>query len=140
MVKSVIKEMLIVILLVVAILLVLGILFYDYNPTTKKIPTAVETYSLPIEMQEELNETLQTTETQNLVQTYSVDREDLDGYEKTKDYEKGKPNPFSTSVTKENNSNNTSNSNNTNSNSQTNTNDNSQQGSTGSGSFLNEVK
>lgn len=134
MIKTVIKEVLIIILLMIAILLVLGILFYDYNPTTVKIPTAVETYSLPTEMQEELEETLQTTETQNLVQTYSVDGKDLDRYERTKDYEKGKPNPFSPTATVEDSSNSSNN------NSHTNTNNNSQQGSTSSGSFLNEVK
>lgn len=130
MIKSIIKEMLIIILLIVMILLVLGILFYDYNPTTARIPTAVENYSLPIEMQDELNETIKTTETQNLVQTYSVDRYDLYDYEKSKDYEKGKPNPFAETATKENS---TSNKN------QTNTN-NSSQSSNNSGSFLNEVK
>ena len=134
MIKSIIKEVFIIILLVVAILLVLGILFYDYNPATAKIPTAVEEYSLPIDMQQELNETIMSTETQNLVQTYSVDRDDLDDYERTKDYEKGKPNPFAASVTTEN-----STSNNNNNKNQTSTNK-SPQSSNNSGSFLNEVK
>lgn len=131
MIKSIIKEILIIMLLVIAILLILGILFYDYVPTTEKIPTAVVEYKLPADMQEELNETLKSTETQNLVQTYSVNGEDLHDYEESNDYEKGKPNPFAATVTNEEITNNTSNNESSND---------KNQGSTNSGSFLNEVK
>ena len=137
MIKSIVKEVFIIMLLVIAILLVLGILFYDYVPTTEKIPTAVVEYQLPEDMQKELNETLKTTGTQNLVQTYSVNGEDLHDYEKSNDYEKGKPNPFAPTVTNEVSTNNTSNTNNINNNGGSNG---TTQGTTNSGSFLNEVK
>jgi len=136
MIKTVIKEVIFMILMIVAIALVLGIVLYDYNPTTKKIPTTVEAYSLPAEMQEELNETIQEAQKQNIIKTYSVDSSDLEYYEITNDYNPGKINPFdqivssSSSTNTENNSKNeTTNGNSTN------------QGGTGiQGSFLNNVK
>ena len=94
MVKSIIKEIVIMLLLVIAILLVLAILFYNYRPSIKKIPSTVEAYVLPDEMQVELEETIQETTTQNVIKTYRVDSNDLKGYEKTNDYGKGKVNPF----------------------------------------------
>lgn len=135
MVKSVIREIVIIILLIIAILLVLGILFYDYNPSTKEIPTAVAEYTLPKELEEELSETFKATETQNIVQTYRVDASDLKIYEKSEDYVKGKPNPFSKATTQ----NNTGDSN-TNSTSGNNTESNSTGGTGIQGSFLNTVK
>ena len=33
-------------------------------------------------------------ETQNIVKTYYIDASDLKGYERTRVYDKGKPNPF----------------------------------------------
>ena len=38
MVKSIIKEIIIMLLLCVAILLILGVLFYDYIPSNKVVP------------------------------------------------------------------------------------------------------
>lgn len=129
MIKSVIKEIFIIILLIVAIILVLGIIFYDYRPTTKQIPSVVEGYSLPEEMKQELDETIQVAGTQNIVETYRVDGSDLDGFEKSDDYKPGKINPFDKiSTSDENADQNNSNANNTTSNG------NSQ------GNFLNVVK
>ena len=137
MIKSLIKEVFIILLLIIAILLVLGVLFYEYRPSTKKIPTAVKEYSLPEEMQEELNETIEKAETQNIVLTYRINSQDLAGYEKTNDYEKGKVNPFEkATVITENNS---SEQNNTVSGG--NTNQTTQDGTNGSqGNFLNIIK
>ncbi len=94
MVKSIIKEIFIILLLVVTILLVLGILFYEYRPATKKIPTQVAEYTLPQDMQEELEETIQAAESQNIVKVYKVTSDDLKVHEKNNDYVKGRPNPF----------------------------------------------
>ena len=55
MVKSVIKEIFIILLLSIAILLILGILFYDYIPINKVVPEA-ETYVTPNNVLEELND------------------------------------------------------------------------------------
>lgn len=92
MIKSIIKEVFIILLLFISILLVLAILFYGYRPSTKKVPTVVSQYSLPEKIQEELDETI--LETQNIVKTYKVDSDDLYKYEKSNDYDKGRNNPF----------------------------------------------
>lgn len=94
MVKSVIKEIFIIILLILAILLVLGVMFYDYRPSTKTIPTAVAEYRLSADIQEELDETIKASEVQNIIKTYYIDASDLKVYQQSKAYEKGKPNPF----------------------------------------------
>ena len=46
MVKTIIKETCIILLLIVAILLVLGIVFYEYIPITKVVPEKVS-YTIP---------------------------------------------------------------------------------------------
>ena len=94
MVKSIIKEIFIILLLVVRISLVLGILFYEYRPSTKKIPTQAAEYTLPQDMQEELEETIQAAENQNIVKVYRVTSDDLKVHERNNDYVKGRPNPF----------------------------------------------
>lgn len=133
MVKSIIKEIMIILLLVIAILLVLGILFYDYRPSTKKIPSQVAEYSLPQDMQEELEETIQASEGQNIVKVYRVTSDDLKVHERNNDYVKGRPNPFDkideTSSGTGTSGNNSSSSNTTGSGSQ----------NTSSGKFLNNV-
>lgn len=94
MVKSIIKEIFIILLLVVTILLILGILFYEYRPSTKKIPTQAVEYTLPQDMQEELEETIQAAENQNIVKVYRVTSDELKVHERNNDYVKGRPNPF----------------------------------------------
>ncbi len=98
---KVVKEIFIVILLLIVVGLVLGILFYEYNPSKKKIPTQVAEYQFPKEMQEELEETLEETKSQNIVKTYRIDASDLKLYERTNDYNKGKANPFAPGRTEE---------------------------------------
>ena len=92
MIKTIAKEAGIVILLLIVIALILGILFYDYIPTNKTVPIKIEAYTLPDDIKEELKSS--TTEEQNIVRTYYVDSSDLSVYESTKDYDKGKANPF----------------------------------------------
>ena len=55
MVKSIIKEIIIMLLLCVAILLILGVLFYDYIPSNKVVPSKIA-YSTPENIQEEIEE------------------------------------------------------------------------------------
>lgn len=95
MIKKILKEIAILILLIVAIGLVFVIFFYDYNPINVTVPKQVEAYALDAEIEEELEETLETEEKQELVKTYIVDQADLSAYESSNDYDKGKPNPFS---------------------------------------------
>lgn len=123
MAKSIIKEIIIILLLVLAILLVLGIFLYDYIPTNKIVPK-IEKYQVPNNIQEELNESVNDLEEESTQIVYEIDGTDLKNYEKTKDYEKGKLNPFeqttSESATNTNNSGTNEISNNTDTNDNTN--------------------
>ncbi len=114
MVKSIIKEIIIVLLLLLAIVLVLGIFLYDYIPTTKVVPK-VEQYQRTNNIEKELSS--QDEENEDIYQSsmvYEIDGTDLKNYEKAKDYQKGKVNPFSEEATKETNGNENTNNNNTN--------------------------
>lgn len=115
--KNVFKEIIIILLLLLAIILVLGIFLYDYIPTSKIVPT-IEPYEAPASIKEELKENVDENDIQTVV-TYQIDNADLTMYEKGKDYNKGKANPFeatSTGTTPSNGSSNNENSNNSNSN------------------------
>ena len=91
MLKSAIKEIFIILLLSVAILLILGILFYDYIPINRVIPER-EAYVAPEEVKNEVEETI--TETEKVEVTYEVTDSDLDKYKQTGSYTEGKVNPF----------------------------------------------
>ena len=89
---SIIKDIIISILIVVTILLIISIVFYDKISLSKVIPE-VEEYTLSDEMQKDLNEGKEE-ETKQIVTTYYIDAADLKKYEKNKEYNKGKKNPF----------------------------------------------
>lgn len=120
MAKTIIKEIFIFLLLLVVIVLVLGVIFYDYVPNNKVVPTALKPYQLTEEVQEELNETMSRS-SENIVKTYYIDSSDLSVYASTKDYNKGKVNPFE-DYTSENTKNNTNTSSNTSTTNKKNTN------------------
>lgn len=105
MVKSIIKEICIMILLCVAIALILGILFYDYIPTNKIIPSK-EAYYTPNEVKAEIDE--QITEIEKTEISYEVTDADLNVYKQTSSYRPGKPDPFSLIDTQNNVTGNTS--------------------------------
>lgn len=92
MTKAIIKEIGIVILLLLAVVLVLAIVFYDYIPNTKTVPVKIQAYNIPEDIKQELEESV--SDEQNIVRTYYIDSSDLDLYESTNDYNKGKANPF----------------------------------------------
>ena len=91
MIKSVLKEIFIILLLSIAILLILGILFYDYIPINSYIPER-EAYTTPNNVLEELNEAI--TETEKIEVTYEVTDSDLNIYKQSGSYTEGKANPF----------------------------------------------
>ena len=95
MVKSIFKEIVIIILLLLTILLLFGIAFYNYMPTSKTVPTKIEEYAIEEDVKKELNEELNKTDSEEVVKTYLLDATDLAAYEQTKEYNKGKTNPFS---------------------------------------------
>jgi len=92
MVKTIIKEIGIGVLLLIAIVLVLGIIFYDYIPNNKTVPIKIQAYNMPEDIKEDLDKAI--PDEQKIIKTYSIDNADLDTYEATNDYDKGKPNPF----------------------------------------------
>ena len=97
MVKNILKEIIIILLLCVVITLILGVLFYNYNPIGKVVPSKVA-YTTPESIAEELKSTTGTSEnemsTQNKV--YTIDGSDLTLYKKSKAYNPSKENPFAT--------------------------------------------
>lgn len=102
MAKTIIKELGIVLLLLVAVILVLAILLYDYIPNNKIVPIKIQEYEVPEDIKQELEDSIPTE--QNIVRTYYIDSTDLNLYESTNDYDKGKANPFA-DYTDENNNN-----------------------------------
>lgn len=94
MIKTILKEVIITLVLCIAILLVLGILFYDYNPLNKIVPGKIA-YETP----ENIKGELQENEVKDVLKgginiVYSIDSTDLNIYKKNKDYVAGKANPF----------------------------------------------
>lgn len=125
MAKSIIKELIIVLLLLLAIVLVLGIFLYDYIPTTKVVPK-VEQYQRTNNIEKELtSEEEENEDFYGSSMVYEIDGTDLKNYEKAKDYQKGKVNPFSEDATKDTSNNENGTNNNKTNNNTTNKNTNS---------------
>lgn len=92
MLKSVIKEIFIILLLSIAILLILGILFYEYIPINKTIPEK-EAYVTPENVKKELDEEIANeNQTENII--YEITDSDLDLYKQSGSHTEGKANPF----------------------------------------------
>lgn len=99
MAKSFIKELIIVLLLCLAIILLLGILMYEYVPNNKTLPNEVA-YTTPSSVKEELLSSSDVDDTQ-IIMTYEVNQDDLNNYKKVQDYKPGKANPFAASSSTE---------------------------------------
>ena len=93
MAKSIIKEIVIFLLLCLAILLVLGILLYEYVPINKTIPNEVS-YTTPQKVKQELASSSDVDDSQ-IIMTYEINSDDLSNYRRVQDYKPGKANPFS---------------------------------------------
>ncbi len=93
MAKNIVKEIIIILLLCLAIILILGILLYEYAPMSKTVPNPVS-YTTPQEVQQELSSSSDVDNSQ-IIMTYEVDSTDLNNYERINDYQPGKANPFS---------------------------------------------
>lgn len=92
MLKSVIKEIFIILLLSIAILLILGILFYEYIPINKTIPEK-EAYVTPENVKKEIDESI-SDDDKPLNITYSITDSDLELYKQSSEHTEGKANPF----------------------------------------------
>lgn len=105
MAKNIFKEIIIILLLTLAVILILGVLFYEYVPANKIIPEEVS-YTTPQSVREELAASENLEEEQQIM-TYEITASDLKNYQKVNDYRAGKKNPFAaTSTTVQGNSSN----------------------------------
>lgn len=97
MVKNIIKEAIIILLLTLAIILILGVILYDYVPANKIIPEQVS-YSTPETLKQELDNNTDDLASSD-VPTYTITDSDLSNYKKIQEYVPGKKNPFASIVT-----------------------------------------
>ena len=110
MTKNTMKEIIIVVLLCLAIILIFGVILYDYVPAHKEIPAEIA-YSTPKDVADELK-SADGVDEDKVILTYKIDSTDLTNYQRVHDYKPGKTNPFSTYKT-ENVENTTTNANDT---------------------------
>ena len=92
MAKNIIKEIIIILLLALAIILVLGVLLYEYVPANKIIPEKVS-YTTPEEVKKEL-ETDISESNEELYVDYHIDSTQIKNYQKINEYVPGRKNPF----------------------------------------------
>lgn len=101
--KELIKSIGTGILIIAVIILFLLIICYDKISIGRIVPT-VESYQLSQEVKNEI-ESEQMDEDSEIITTYELDASDLKDYEKTKEYNKGKKNPFAAEETSTNTTN-----------------------------------
>lgn len=90
--KNIIKEIIMILLLTLAIILVLGVLLYEYVPANKIIPEKVS-YTTPEEVKTEL-ETNVDEKDDELYVDYHIDSTQIKNYQKIQEYVPGRKNPF----------------------------------------------
>lgn len=94
MIKIVLKEFSIILLICIAILLLLGIILYDYNPLNKVIPNRIA-YTTPEDIKKEIDEqSVKDVMNDRYNVVYSIENADLQKYKKSKRYIPGKAHPF----------------------------------------------
>ena len=96
MIKSILKEITIIILLCISIILVLGVVFYDSIPSNKIVPNKLEAYVTPENIKSEIEE--KPFENSKIEVTYEITESDLKLYKQTHSYVSGKPDPFDAST------------------------------------------
>lgn len=92
--KNIIKEIIMILLLALAIILVLGVLLYEYVPANKIIPKKIS-YTTPEEVKTEL-ETDVNENDEELYVDYHIDSTQIRNYQKIQEYVPGRKNPFGT--------------------------------------------
>ena len=97
--KNVLKEIIIMLLLTLAIILVLGVLLYEYVPANKIIPEKVS-YTTPEEVKKEL-ETVTDSDDDEQYFDYHIDSTQIKNYQKIQEYVPGRKNPFGDVETEE---------------------------------------
>lgn len=93
--KNALKEISIFILLCLAVVMVLAVLLYNFNPSGKVVPSKL-TYEVPSAIKEELQEATEASQTTIKMEDkiYTIDGTDLNVYQKNKSYSSGNTNPF----------------------------------------------
>lgn len=99
--KNILKEVIIILLLTLAIILILGVLLYEYVPVNKIIPEKIS-YTTPENIKTELQTDTNVDDTQVVI-TYQIDSTDLSNYKKIQEYVPGRKNPFESLNKKEEN-------------------------------------
>lgn len=97
MIKTIIKEAFIILLLLIAIVLIFSILFYEYIPTNKTIPSKLS-YQLPEEIANEMQEA-KVEEVNSVNVIYQIDESELKTSQKANSYKPGRINPFASITT-----------------------------------------
>lgn len=98
--SKVLKELFIIILLLMVILFVLGILFYDYIPkgneliNSPKYVADEDVLSTIDEIKANSGDNITEEKNNSLIKSYSIDKNDLTEYASDKSYESGKKDPF----------------------------------------------
>lgn len=133
--KTIFKEFIITILLLIAIVLIMMVIFYDYNPINKIVPE-VEAYKTSEEIKNELDSQDSNFQLEKIEKTYSIDGVDLGKYKNSDLYVQGKSNPFASSNTITNNQTNNNTLTNTSGN---NNNNNSNNNQNSTGTFFNNT-
>lgn len=111
MIKGILKEIIIILLLTLGVILLLGVLLYEYVPMNKAIPEQVS-YTANEEVRTALEEK-QANDTEEVILSYEVTSTDLKNYQRVNEYQAGRKNPFASinagnTTTTTNSANNTS--------------------------------
>ena len=94
MAKDVFQEIIIILLTIIALMLVIGLVMYNYVPFTKKIPDQIS-YTTSSNVKEAL-QSAGAVDEDKVILTYELDQVDLNNYQRINEYKPGKSNPFST--------------------------------------------
>lgn len=94
MAKTILKELLIIILVTVAISLILAVIFYQYVPNNKVIPSKVTAYQAPEEVKAEIEQNVEEEELISGNKVYEITDSDLAMYKRVQSYNPGKSDPF----------------------------------------------
>ena len=94
--NNIFKEILITLLIVVAVLLVLAVVFYQYIPSNKAIPSKATAYQASEEVAKEIEEEA-NSDLMEQQRTYEITDADLSMYKQNDSYRPGKVDPFAAS-------------------------------------------
>ena len=98
--KGIIKQFFIILLLCITIVLVFAVLFYDYIPNNKVVPSTVQSYETSNKIKDEIKEEILDFKKQNI--TLEITDSELKIRKQDHTYESGKVNPFAPAASENN--------------------------------------